>query len=453
MTADAAGRAAGTALVLALLWMLFPLVLLRLPFWDWPIPDWPRLVLFLFGYVAAFGLGGMLALAALGGLRDGAPAGLAPDPAAVASSRLTRLVLIVTIVMNLGALLVRASFNPFTCGNLLECSNAAYQGFVERSLAGEGAYFEYARILLSPVIYAGIAMSIWSLNFSEGRRLRGLAITVIVIEVVLALATGTARSMANLLLFALLVRLLKGRDPQARAMSTGRKFAVGIGAAVAVVIFFLYFSLLQLNRDGLVAVAGVMPFSGGYVEALSFQTGSDSFLLKGTESVVRYLCTGYFSFSLALGLSAGQTFPFGASMFLAQRAQRGGDGSFVTHSLPGQIESHYGWSYGQQWHSIFSWLMSDYPVWMVGAIMLLLGAAFVAAVYVALTQRGPMSKLPMFILFIVVLYVPANNQVLQSAEAAMAMMAGIAVLVFYLARIGVARAVPPQAAPRLAPGT
>ncbi len=429
MNPAAALRATGFALLLGVAWMLLPLGLLRLPLWNWPIPDWPRLTAHLLGFVTAFGLGGVAALR----LARRLPHEAAPERALRPGEGATRAILIITILMNIGALLVRASFNPFACGNLLECSNAAYQGYVEGSLAGEGALFEYVRILLSPLIYAGVALSIWMVVFREGREFRGYALVIIASEVVLAVATGTSRSMANLLLFGLLLKLLSGFDQDARRLSFGRKLWLLIGASMVMGIFFLYFSFLQLNRDGLVAAVGLVPFAGGYVEAMSFQTGSDNFVLKGVESVVRYLCAGYFSFSLALGLSGGQTFPLGASMFLAMRAYRGGDPSFVTHSLPGQIESHYGWSYMQQWHSIFSWLMSDYSALGVAIIMFCLGQLFTLSVFLALSRKsGPLAKMPMFIFFIAVLYVPANNQVFQSPEAAFSFLVAVLVLLMKL---------------------
>lgn len=434
------------ALWMAVLWMLLPLGLLRLPLWDWPIPDWPLLTGVIVGFVLAFALGGTAGI----GLANWMQARSAIDgpgqPVAGLDQGMVRLVFLTTIGMNALTLFSRAGFNPFNCGNILECSNAAYQGYVEGSLAGEGAMFEYARILMAPVIYAGLAMSIWCVMFEEGRNVRAWAVLVILSEIVISIATGTSRSIANILLFGIFVRSIKSFVVESARIKTSSILLYVFGSIVLSILFFLYFSFLQINREGFVAAVGILPFNGGYIEAWSFQTGNDSFLLKGLESVVRYLCTGYFSLSLGLGLTPGQTFPLGSSMFLAQRAKLAGDSSFITHSLPGQIESHYGWSYLQQWHSLFSWLLSDYSLAAVAFIMAVLGGLFSLSAYVALTQRGAFAKLPFFMLFIVVLYVPANNQIFQAPETALAFFAAILVLLFKLATARPATAGVPRAA-------
>ena len=421
------------ALWMAVLWMLLPLGLLRLPLWNWPIPDWPLLTGVIVGFVFAFALGGTVGIGLANWMQPrSADAGLA-RPLAGPDQGMVRLVFMITIVMNALTLVSRAGFNPFNCGNILECSNAAYQGYVEGSLAGEGALFEYMRILMAPVIYAGLAMSIWCVMFEEGKNVRGLAVLVILSEIVISIATGTSRSIANVLIFGIFVRSIKSFVVESTRIKTSSILLYIFGSIVMSILFFLYFSFLQINREGFVAAVGILPFNGDYIEAWSFQTGNESFLLKGLESVVRYLCTGYFSLSLGLGLTPGQSFPLGSSMFLAQRAKLGGDDSFITHSLPGQIESHFGWSYLQQWHSLFAWLLSDYSFAAVAFIMALLGFIFSLSAYVALTQRGAFAKLPFFMMFIVVLYVPANNQIFQAPETALAFLAAILVLLFKLA--------------------
>lgn len=426
-------KAIGFALLVATLWMLFPLGLLALPLWDWPIASWPLLVGTLLGFTLAFTIGGIVGIGLI--QRFPATAIGVGEAESQAIASFNRVVFSITIFLNLLALVSRAGFNPFTCGNLLECSNAAYQGYIEGVIDGGGAPIEYMRILFSPFIYAGIAMSVWALIFEEGRGVRKWAVTTLVSEVVLSIATGTSRSVANVLLFGLLARAIRGRLSKSSRTSPVRKLLVMIGSFTAIIVFFLYFSFLQLNRDGLVAAAGLMGFNGGYIEALSFRTGNDSFVLKGVESVVRYLCTGYFSLSLALGLTGGHTFPLGSSVFLAQRSKSAGDESFITYSLPGQIESHFGWSYLQQWHSIYSWLLSDYSVTGVAVIMFAIGILFTLSVYLALTERGAFAKLPFFLFFILVLYVPANNQLFQAPETAICFFAVVMILFFKLAHM------------------
>lgn len=425
---DRIRKASAKALVAAVAWMLLPLFLLRLPIWDWPVPDWQLLSLVLIGFMVAFSLGGIGGLMLLDVLPANAPAE-AEQPWIPNWT-----ILLLALLMNVGTMVSRASFNPFSCGNILECSNAAYQGYIEGASTGAGAAFEYLRILLAPAIYAGIAFSSWIMVFAGKKSHRYIAIMVIFSEIIIAIATGTSRNIANLILFIMFIYFLKRSVYPKTDGSTAKKILILILLFTLAILFFLYFSFLQINRDGFVAAAGLLGFNGGFIESYSFQTGNDSFILKGIESVVRYLATGYFSFSLALQMSPGLTFPIGSSQFLAMRAMRGGDSFYVYHSLPGQIESFYDWSYMQQWHSLFSWLLSDYSMMTVMIIMFFVGFLFVVSIYVAMTNQSAFSKLPLMIMFIFILYVPANNQVFQAPETAIGFLFSIFIIIYSIWR-------------------
>jgi hypothetical protein len=334
--------------------------------------------------------------------------------------------------MNAATLVFRAGFNPLTCGDLLACATEAYNAYIENSLAGEGAAFEYVRILLGPVLGAGVAASVWLLVFRQPGVSRVLPICVVASEIAMAIGTGTSRALANIIIFALLLLYLRKRTGLGGAR---RPVSAGTYAtsALAVVLFFVYFAFTQLNRDGLVAAVGLLPFNGGFIESWTYLNDSDNFLIKGFESVARYLCSGYFSLSLGLGMQHGLTFPLGNSMVLARRAALGGDETYVAISVPGQIESAYDWSYLQQWHSIFSWLLSDFGYAGVGVIMFALGFLFVLALAMALTRSDWFSKLPFYTFFAAILYIPANNQLMQGFEAITSTLASVVLLTAWAA--------------------
>ncbi len=410
------------ARTIATLWILLPLVAISLPVWAWPITSWSKLYLIVGIFAACFWVGCWLAAMLFEATNS--PPGPASPPWRAA--RTVTLVLLIAIVMNIATIFSRAAFNPFACANLLSCSNDAYQAYVAGQSTGEGAAFEYLRIAVSPLIYAALALAIWGKEGDHDRH-RWLRWGVIGTEVVLAIATGTSRNIGNLLLFAFFVSGVRRRASGAVVKPRSTWFYIGV---VALVLAFLsYFAFTQLNRDGFVAAVGLLPFGHGYIEALSYTTDDDSVVLKAVESVVRYLASGYFSLALALDLAEGKTFPFGSSMFLARRSAMGtGDDSYVTLSLPGQIESLYGWSYMQQWHSLFSWMLSDYGYIGTGIVMIGVGFFFIAALGVSLTVEGVWSKLAIFIGFIMVAYIPANNQIFQAPETYVAFLVAAALV-------------------------
>lgn len=412
MTDQQLARILSRSRKLAIAWIILPALLLLAPLWQWPVPSWSELYSVILLFTGAFWLGCVTGSSTVRYIH------LRTKSSATMTVHVSYVPYIfgLTVLLNIGTLFSRAAFNPFTCGNVLECSNAAYQAYVADSLSGAGATFEYVRILFSPLIYMGLAAAIWQIAFSKEVANKKWAIAVILSETIISIATGTSRNIANTLLFGLFVYGIGMTMHQGQGR---RKIHIGVYFAgiPIILLFFAYFSFLQINREGFVAVAGLLPFNGDYIVAYSATTDNSNFILKGFESVVRYLCTGYFSLSLVLNLSAfGQTFPLGSSIFLAQRVAKDGDTSYITQSLPGQLESAYKWSYLQQWHSIYSWLLSDFSIAGVAVIMVLIGFCFASSLAIAAIEKSPIYKLPLFIFFVLVLYIPANNQIFQAAE-------------------------------------
>ena len=412
------------ARTVATVWILLPLAALSLPVWDWPIPSFPALYAVIGVFTACFWLGCFLASALLEAL----PPGVAADHH---TYRGTNAILVLVAILNLATLFSRASFNPFTCADLLACTNDAYQAYVAGAGSGADSGFEYLRIALSPLIYGALAFSLWGSIGKSSRSTRALQWAVIGSEVLVAVATGTSRNIGNVLLFAVFIAGVRRRASGDAAKP--RSVWMYIGGAIALIAFLSYFAFTQLNREGAVAAVGLLPFNGGFIEALSYTSDNDSVLLKAVESITRYLASGYFCLAMALDLKVGLTFPFGSSMFLARRAITAtGDDGYVTLSLPGQMESIYRWSYSQQWQSIFTWLLSDYGYVGTGIVMIGIGFFFIATLGVALTSNSLISKLGAMIGFIMVVYIPANNQVFQTPETFAAFVFGAAVLFYTL---------------------
>ena len=416
----------GQARLWCLLYMLAPLPVMWTPLWDWPVPDWTQLGLAVLLFALAFQAGAhamALALRPAARLLDDrlGTAGLVPDRGLAIP-----LMLALVIATNLVTLAARASGTLLACGgNILACTNEAYASYVEG--AATGSPVEYVRIALSPFLYGATGLSIWNL-LAHGRADRAwpFYVAALASEALLAIGTGTSRNMANLVLFGLFARAMLGAVSARRRKASPWTWLLWGLLAVG---FFLYFAATQLSREGFVALAGLQAFGGSHIESLSYRTGSESFLLKGLESVARYLCQGYFVLGLALEHDGGATFPFGHSMFLARRADMALGGDFyLAMSLPGRIESATGWDYFRAWHSIYPWLMSDLGVAGTALAMAIFGALAMLALAVALTRNDALSKLPLFLMFLLVIYVPANNQLAQSPETYAAFWVAVAIL-------------------------
>lgn len=399
----------------AVMWLVLPLPLLAMPFWDWPVPDWSLLAFAVIGYAAMFWLGCLV----MRGFIRNAPADTRGDLRSPNFYRSKFLIVVAAIVLNLATLAFRMTFNPLGCADLLTCTADAYTAYIDYS--SSGSPIEYVRIFASPIIYGALGLSMWGLVIEDRDKLTAWYLMLIGTEVLLALITGTSRNFANLILFGVALRALKPFIRPSHGRAGVRALLMWATASVALIS---YFAASQLAREGFIAASGLLPLGNGYVMALSAQTGSESFVLKALESIVRYMCSGYFGFSLTFDLEQGLTFPFGNSMFLSRRASDlFNDPGYVTLTMPSQAEAVYGWSRDIMWSSIYPWLISDFSYAGTAVLMLVFGMLWILAVAAAITRTGPLHKLPVYLMFLMVLYIPSNNQLGQAPETAFAFIA------------------------------
>ena len=122
-----------------------------------------------------------------------------------------------------------------------------------------------------------------------------------------------------------------------------------------------------------------------------------------------YLVQGYYGFSLILHLDQNWTYGFGNSAFLQRQLELifGLDISNVTF----QARVSDVWDVSAQWHSFYGQLANDVGLIGVGFIMFLLGF-FLCKVWISILHQNSFygaSLMPIF--GILVIFIPANNQV------------------------------------------
>ena len=129
-----------------------------------------------------------------------------------------------------------------------------------------------------------------------------------------------------------------------------------------------------------------------------------------------YLTHGYYALSLSLREPFVPCWGVGNSYFLFRQAARIlDDDSILRKPYPYRIEK-YGWDAEGVWSSIYPWIASDtsFPGSLI--VIFLVGVAFGAAWLDTLQGSNPFAVAMFSEFVIMLLYFPANNQVLQSGE-------------------------------------
>ena len=129
-----------------------------------------------------------------------------------------------------------------------------------------------------------------------------------------------------------------------------------------------------------------------------------------------YLNQGYYGLSLALEQSFTPTWGIGNSWFTLSIYERlTGDYFLRGRTYPFKLES-LGWDPYVNWHSMYTWLASDFSFLGTLLVVLLL-AWLLASVWKSLLINHNIFALGLFILLMIMfMYLPANNQIFAFAD-------------------------------------
>lgn len=128
-----------------------------------------------------------------------------------------------------------------------------------------------------------------------------------------------------------------------------------------------------------------------------------------------YLSHGYYGFSQCLDLPFEWSFGYGSSFALKEVLNKFMPYSdYEIASYPVRMEATTSWGAYQNWHTIFPWLASDFTY--IGAIILMCLVMMVYAIsWNRILKKGHWINVLLFCqLNILLVYVPANNQLFQT---------------------------------------
>lgn len=301
-------------------------------------------------------------------------------------------------------------------------SGAAYnQNYARLEHGNPFVFVEYLRVFLSVFLASVFPLMVvyWGrLNLLR----RSFSVFVVLTTLLTYIATGTNKGFADFVIslpFLIVLGVWSGNIK----LKIGRK-ALGAILFIFFLAFLVFFGAGQKQRAGGVGENGVFN-TGSYLLEADRNSGLSKFLGENSviiyESLTRYIGQGYYALSMSFDLETTSTFGFGNSMFFARNANSiFGTDHFTSGSIPGVLEEETGWGMMTLWHSIYPWMASDFG--FVGALFVLCGFSYILSVSwgLSLKNKGPLWVVMNYFMIILFFYIPANNQIFQTAETAVA---------------------------------
>jgi len=277
-------------------------------------------------------------------------------------------------------------------------------------------YFSYLSVLTAPLLWPIIPISILyyeKLKFS----FKMILILTILVEISRWLSIGTSKGVIDLLLIIcttiFLKQLLKyfSENQENNEKKVNKTKLVIILSLLTVAGFFTFSNNVSDRvNDNWIDYS----ISNGFVE-LDFDAPLMRIVPENLEPTVIYLTSyltqGYYAFSLSLEIPFRPMYGIGNSMFLIENFSNIFNENFYEISYQFRMSEYY-WHPYSNWHSFYVWVANDVHYLGVVFVMYILGYLFSSSLKSFLYEKNKISLVLFLLITLMVIYIPANNQVL-----------------------------------------
>jgi hypothetical protein len=401
--------------------------------WQWPLRNPGQLYLFVCG----------AHLALLFGYLSAAHRSPKESPSAWSAQRLVRWSLWATVlILPITSYARTGHWIPDVMGGLLNPGKAYMELHQAEEASNAGSYL---RILAAPLLAILFPLAFY-LGRSLPMRIRIVTITAVVVVLLMALATGQRRDMADLLVTTPFI-ILASHWAGVCKLSRKTIYALAVSGLLAIVLFIAYFAYSHISRVGAdTASYGANPVTRQMPDLNSPVLAAIPDDMKpGGVALVNYLTTGYYGLGLAMDRDVEPMYGAGHSMFLTRNFQRlTNDPGFENRSLPIQISDKDGFKYPVFWCTAYPYFAND--LGFLGTVIMLffIGRALATSWIDALGGKNPYAVVMCSLLLTFVFYLPATNRMLQDGE-------GVATFYVWLLIWGLSRIRSRSGAPALQP--
>ena len=182
------------------------------------------------------------------------------------------------------------------------------------------------------------------------------------------------------------------------------------------IIFIIFFIYNQLSR--------IEAYGGSGFEKVNFFTINDNNIIyklfgekigDGIIAFILYISHGYHGLILCLELPFECTYGLGSNWALSSYLEQYfGVKNLLYNTYPLRMETVYGWSGLIFWPTAFAWWASDISFYGVIFLMYFIGRFLCIWIKEAYLYNNPISITLSSFFFILVIFLPANNQLFQS---------------------------------------
>jgi hypothetical protein len=271
--------------------------------------------------------------------------------------------------------------------------------------------------LFTPVLYLSLPVTVYYWR-SVCRRDRLLLLVVAAGEALTWIATGTSKGVVDA---AVVVAASTMPAAVFRWSRSGLRLKVKFTAVAAVcaVVAGGFFLQMQFARRGDNISLYDRHYGMSMNEENALVRGRSLEFKAGVGYFLNYLNQGYYALGLALDEPHAFTWGIGNSPFWTSLISNLTGFDVSNDTYPARLEK-FGIDRGINWHTMYAWYASDLTFPGVVLLMFVIGYYFAQSWISALRGVNPYAIAVFTLFFVMILYVPANNQVMSFTPTAFA---------------------------------
>lgn len=335
--------------------------------------------------------------------------------------KLIKFLLILSFIIFIPSYMARAGLNSFSITGF-------YDAFVKGLLNPGAQYYDklnlsnqassnYLLLILSALtspfrwLFIPLCIVNWG---SLPRRYKVSSMMFILLDTISWISIGTNKGIFDnvfIIAFSLLIKIyISNRETRGIKHNKKSKVAIFLFSLSILSLAITYMTKAIISRLGVLNY-----YSRGANIYVNFDSPIMSIIpgfLKDTLVIMAgYTTQGYYGLSLAMKEPFTTTYGLGNSWFLMSIIEKiTGYSTIAENTYPFKIAG-YGWDPYVNWHSIYTWLASDFSFLGTLLIIIIIGYWFGEVWKSVLFQRN-IYAIGLFILFMIMfMYFPANNQV------------------------------------------
>lgn len=404
--------------------LIFPLIMVQIYLvgviflyvlgpWEWPTHKPALFYLLIFLYQLFFGLGYLLSInKSKRSVRNLKPKSV---------DRFLAIMIIINFIYVIFNFLHTVGLNSFSISNIID---AFVNGILNPSVQYKmkfsadkfgGSYFTYFSVLMAPVMWSVFPLSIY--NFKRLKLSYKLIVLIsLFFELARWIATGTSKGIIDVILIILVVTVVKYMkkrtlDNRNRIFDFKKyRFRILVLSLIVVGVFFFSNNVGdRVNQN----------WSNYIISNGNVNINVDAPLMKITPNSMKptliyltsYLTQGYYAFSMSLDLDYYPMLGVGNSMFLMENFNEIFDLNLYEKTYQNRM-SVFGWHPFVNWHSFYVWVANDVHYIGVILVMFLIGYLLGSVYKNVILYDDPIALVLLCLTTIMIIYIPANNQLL-----------------------------------------